>query len=113
MVRLERGVLTEEVLSQALAKVKHLDPAGIGRETRLVEDLGMDSLDRVEALFELEQALGIEIPDGDVIGLATVGEVVEYLRRREGGENGGAEEGTGVRGEGNGEVEHRGKGGLP
>jgi acyl carrier protein len=43
------------------------------------EDLGMDSLDRITLLFELEQAFDISIPEEKVQGIETVGEIVTAL----------------------------------
>jgi acyl carrier protein len=56
-----------------------VDGARIHPEARLVEDLGIDSLDRIELVFELESAFGIEIPDQAVAQVETVGDVVSRI----------------------------------
>ena len=48
-------------------------------ETRFYEDLGADSLDCVEMVMEIEKRLNISIPDEDIDGMNTVGELVSYL----------------------------------
>jgi len=48
-------------------------------ETRLREDLGADSLDFVELLFDLEETYGVQIPESDAAGLRTVEDVVRYV----------------------------------
>lgn len=48
-------------------------------DTRLREDLGGDSLDLVEIVFELEQALSVTVREGVVSELATLGDAVRYL----------------------------------
>lgn len=48
----------------------------------LVDDLGMDSLDAVEMLFEFEEQYGIEIPDEDVQEFKKVQDIVSYLEKR-------------------------------
>ena len=56
----------------------------ISADQKLVEDLGMDSFLAVELIFELEDHLGIKIPDSDMINLKTVGDVVTYACTRVG-----------------------------
>ncbi|MGH9388701.1 MAG: acyl carrier protein [Vicinamibacteria bacterium] len=43
-------------------------------------ELGIDSLNGFHLLCELEEDLGIVIPDDDARGLRTVGDVVEKIR---------------------------------
>ena len=52
-------------------------------EASLVDDLGADSLDVVELVMALEDAFGIDIPDDDVAGLKTVGDVVRYVESKQ------------------------------
>ena len=50
-------------------------------DTRL-EDLGLDSLDMIEVLFEVEDAFNISIPeDDDVTRSATIQEFLEAVKR--------------------------------
>ena len=51
----------------------------ITKEASFVDDLGADSLDTVELVMQLEEELGIEIPDEDAESLTTVQNVVEYI----------------------------------
>lgn len=44
-----------------------------------IDDLGADSLDVVELVMALEEEFSIDIPDDDVAGLKTVGDVVTYI----------------------------------
>ncbi len=48
-------------------------------ETRLVEDLAMDSLDILEAVVAVELKLDIRIDDDQVEALNTVGEFVQLV----------------------------------
>ncbi len=52
-------------------------------ESLLRDESGVDSLDLVEILMELEEATGIKIPDDVAAEFRSVREVVEYLRRRQ------------------------------
>ena len=68
----------EEVIS-ALASVKHISPEQISLETPL-KDLGVDSLDTVTILFEIEKRLKISIPDDQLHSIQTVRDIVERIQ---------------------------------
>lgn len=48
-------------------------------ESRLDDDLGADSLDRVELTIDLEHAFEIDIPDDTSAAWQTVGDVVRFI----------------------------------
>ena len=50
--------------------------------TDITDDLGADSLDVVELLMEIEDELGVNIPDSEVLNLKTIQDVVAYLSQR-------------------------------
>ena len=57
-----------------------LTPDAITEDTSFVDDLGIDSLDVVELVMELEDAFGMgEIPEEDLKKMRTVGDLVEYV----------------------------------
>lgn len=45
------------------------------------EEMGLDSLDKVEVMMDLEDEFGIEIPDEVMSYLDNVEEIVEYITR--------------------------------
>lgn len=51
----------------------------IKMQSRLIEDLGADSLDIVELLMMLEDEYGITIPDQDAMKLSTIGDIVKFM----------------------------------
>jgi acyl carrier protein len=53
----------------------------IHRDSRLVEDLGLDSLDLVDTVVELETSLGHRIPAERFKLLRTVGDAFDLLAR--------------------------------
>ena len=59
-----------------------IDEEEIKMESSFMNDLGADSLDIVELIMALEEEYDIEIPDEDVEKIATVGDVVEYIKSR-------------------------------
>lgn len=54
----------------------------ISEDTKLVNDLGADSLDIVEISIEVEDQYGIEINELDAEPLSTFGELVELVQRK-------------------------------
>jgi len=51
-------------------------------QASILDDLGADSLDVVELVMALEEAFDIEVPDDDVEGIRTVGDVESYVTSR-------------------------------
>jgi len=54
----------------------------VKKEAHYVNDLGADSLDTVELVMAFEEAFDIEIPDDDVAKITTVGETIEYIKKK-------------------------------
>lgn len=69
----------EDTVKQVVATHFKISPDGLRPDTRLREDLGGDSLDLVELVFDLEQALGITVREGAVSELHTIGDATRYL----------------------------------
>ena len=49
-------------------------------EASFIDDLGADSLDIVELIMALEEEFDTEIPDADAEKIATVSDVVDYIK---------------------------------
>ncbi len=69
----------EATVKDILAKQLTMEAAGINLESRLVEDLGLDSFGSVEVAFELEEKFDIKIPDAALYEAKTVKNIVDYL----------------------------------
>jgi acyl carrier protein len=67
---------------QALGKYLQRAPDKLHPEDSLRDDLGLDSLQTIELIYEVESAFDLQIPDEDFGRLRTIGEVVEYLNER-------------------------------
>lgn len=52
--------------------------------TRLVEDLGIDSLDLVAVFLQVQDEFDVVIEDDDVPALKTVADLADYVRRGQG-----------------------------
>ena len=54
--------------------------SAVTMEASFIDDLGADSLDIVELIMALEEEFDLEIPDADAEKVATVGDVVGYIK---------------------------------
>ena len=50
-------------------------------ESRLVEDLGADSLDVVELIMAFEDEFNITLPDEEASKLKTIGDIVNFISK--------------------------------
>ena len=48
-------------------------------EAGVTDNLGADSLDLVELVMSIEEEFDIEVPDSEIEGLKTVGDIVRYI----------------------------------
>lgn len=58
-----------------------VDPEAVKLESKIIEDLGADSLDVVELVMALEEKFEVEIPDTEAEKLITIGDVVNYIEK--------------------------------
>ena len=64
-----------------IANVKDIDPDLIKLD-KTFEELGIDSLDAVEIMFEIEEEFDVEISDETAREVRAVGDVVRMLEAR-------------------------------
>ena len=69
-----------EKMKEMVADQLNVDAAEITAETSFKDDLGADSLDLFELVMALEDEYSVEIPAEDLQNLATVGDVMKYLK---------------------------------
>ena len=60
------------------------DPAALHPEDSLRDDLGLDSLQTIELVYQVESVFDLQIPDEDFGRLQTIGDVLTYLLERTG-----------------------------
>ncbi len=75
---IERDELETKVVT-AICELSSLEPSAVSLDSKL-EELGIDSLNGFHLLCELEEDLGITIPDDDARELSVVRDVVERIR---------------------------------
>lgn len=74
------GRMQEKIIALIAEKLnKKID--SISLNSRLVEDLGADSLDVVEMIMAFEDEFGVSLPDEEVEKMKTVKDVVDYIAK--------------------------------
>jgi acyl carrier protein len=56
--------------------------AALGAEHDLFDVLGIDSLQALDLLTDLEEAFGVEVPDYELEGVTTLAALAALIRRR-------------------------------
>ena len=69
--------VTEIVADKNDMKVENVLP-----ESRLREDLGVDSLDQVEMVMEIEDAFSVKFEDAEMEKIVTVQDAVELVEKK-------------------------------
>ena len=68
-----------QAIAELIAERNDSDPAEVTRDTRF-QDVGIDSLDTVEMLMNLEDKIGVEIELSQKV--ETVGELVDFVESK-------------------------------
>lgn len=71
-----------EKMRELIAEQLNVDPAIIDLSSNFKDDLDADSLDLFELVMALEEEYDIEIPAEDLENIATVNDIVEYLKSK-------------------------------
>ena len=74
-------MLTEQETLQLLGEVCRVSPETLKPETRLIQDLDLDSALALELLMELEERLDREISEVETAKLVTVADVLAFVRQ--------------------------------
>lgn len=71
-----------EKVSQIISLQLSIDKDDVKLESSF-DDLGMDSVDRVEIIMKLEEEFNIEIKDEDADAFSKVKDIVDYIEKQE------------------------------
>ncbi len=63
----------------AIATEFELDPATVTPDRRLIDDLGLDSLDTVDLIAAMERAFKVKCPETEARQLRTVGDIQAFV----------------------------------
>lgn len=72
--------MTDKVIN-VLRNCMDKDVAEITEDMELVADLGLSSLDVMDAVLAFEEEFELEIPDNVIAEFRTVGDLVRYFER--------------------------------
>lgn len=71
----------DEKVKQIIVDQLGVDQAEVTPGASFTDDLGADSLDRVELIMAMEEAFDVEIPDEEAEKIATVQDAVAYIQK--------------------------------
>ena len=72
--------MTFEKVKEIIVEQLGVEGDDVTMEASFIDDLGADSLDIVELIMALEEEFDLEIPDEEAEKIATVGDVVDYIK---------------------------------
>ena len=68
-----------EKLQAIVADILGVDPEEVTEDKNFADDLGANSLDRMEIVMQVEDELGIQVPDDQLEGIVTVGDALTAI----------------------------------
>ena len=72
-----------ETLKKYLIEELRVNAAEITMDSKLVDDLGINSLELAELALRCDEEFGVEIDDDDIHRLITVGDVAAYIEEKQ------------------------------
>lgn len=69
-----------ERVKEIICEQLNLDGVEITEETSFKDDLNADSLDLFELVMAFEEEYDVEIPSEELEGIATVGDIISYMK---------------------------------
>lgn len=71
-----------EKVKEIIKEQLNVEGIEITEASNFKDDLGADSLDLFELAMSMEEEFGVEIPSEDLEKMATVGDVMEYMKAK-------------------------------
>jgi acyl carrier protein len=71
----------EDKVKQIIVDQLSVEESEVSPSASFVDDLGADSLDRVELIMAFEEAFDLEIPDDEAEKIKTVQDAVDYIEK--------------------------------
>jgi acyl carrier protein len=75
-----------DTVKKNIVDILEVNEDEITLDSSFSDQMGADSLDLVEIITAMEEEYEIRIPDKDLEGMTTVGDLVEYLQKTTGKE---------------------------
>ena len=71
--------MTIDKVKKLISNQLNVAESKITEDSKLIEDLGADSLDTVELLMAFEEEFGISIPDEEAMNMKTIKDIVNLI----------------------------------
>ncbi|MFY1671133.1 acyl carrier protein [Plantactinospora sp. WMMB334] len=78
----QRDMVSTAVLRDLAAEIFEVNPDDITEAAAFYEDLGIDSVQKVEFVVRIERQLGVRLTDEEAAGLQDFGDTLAVLRDR-------------------------------
>lgn len=75
----ELGIKDKERIRELIADKLGFDTVEVLPETKLIDDLGMDSLDRIKLMVEMEREFDISLTDEEIEIIETVQQCFDLI----------------------------------
>ena len=88
IIKLKNAIMTrkriKEIVIDELVGISGMGAEAITDDTHLEKDLGIDSLDAVETIFNLEKVFGITIGDDELTDIKekTVSDLIDFIETK-------------------------------
>ena len=82
MAENELSLSIEKRVINILKAEANADERDITLQSDLQNDIGLESIDIITVVFELEDEFNIEIPDQDIENVKTAGDIVTYVQNK-------------------------------
>jgi acyl carrier protein len=79
---MDRAEIETKVIQFIATKVENRDASTIGSSSKF-EELGLDSMDTIQLLFDAEDNFGINFDGEEAKGFTTVGDIVSYIEKHQ------------------------------
>lgn len=71
--------MTLDKVREMIASQLNLKVEDVKEDSKIIDDLGADSLDMIEMLMSLEEEFAISVPDDEAEKLKTVGQIAAFI----------------------------------
>ena len=79
---MDRAEIKAKVIQFIASKVENLDISTISEASKF-EELGLDSMDTIQLLFDAEDTFGVNFDGEEAKGFTCVGDIISYIEKHQ------------------------------
>jgi acyl carrier protein len=79
---MDRAEIKAKVIQFIASKVENLDISTISEVSKF-EELGLDSMDTIQLLFDAEDTFGVNFEGEEAKGFTCVGDIISYIEKHQ------------------------------